>query len=233
MKTYPSIPSYRKVPRGEYCYAFEKLDGSNIRVEWRGYKKGDYLNYQYVNPDSFKFGTRHRLFDAKDPEYGRAIQIFLETQSVGLLDILKSKEYRSNNRGATFFLEMFGPNSFGAYHNFDDKFELKLIDVDIIGRGFVMPGDLMSLWNKVPHAEIVYTGCLTDLFIDYVRNGKFPVKEGVVTKGGKDVHHIWRAKIKTNWWMSELKRRAEQDARLKQLLTENEQEQYETANSQP
>lgn len=34
MKQYPTINYWNKGYFGESCYAFEKLDGSNIRAEW-------------------------------------------------------------------------------------------------------------------------------------------------------------------------------------------------------
>jgi hypothetical protein len=69
MKAYPSIPrstgmTFQEIPN---AYVFDKLDGSQIRVEWSR-KRGWY-----------KFGTRTRLFDQTDGQFGRAIPIFQRT----------------------------------------------------------------------------------------------------------------------------------------------------------
>jgi hypothetical protein len=56
----PSIP--REFSEFE-AYVFDKLDGSNLRFEWK--RKGGW----------YKYGTRHRLFDATDPGFGSAIEL--------------------------------------------------------------------------------------------------------------------------------------------------------------
>ena len=60
MKTYPSID--RDV-RNIFVYAFDKIDGSNIRAEWTPKKGFD------------KFGSRNCLMDASHPHLGDAIGI--------------------------------------------------------------------------------------------------------------------------------------------------------------
>jgi hypothetical protein len=58
----------------------------------------------------------------------------------------------------------------------------------------------------MPIAEVVYQGPLSLEFIDAVRNNEFPVKEGVVAKGGTG-HDLWMRKIKTLQYLEELKTR--------------------------
>lgn len=64
MKEYPKILGSERIPLNEECIAFDKLDGSNLRFEYSK-KQGWY-----------KFGTRRRLFDHTDPDFGSALEIF-------------------------------------------------------------------------------------------------------------------------------------------------------------
>lgn len=59
MKYYPSIT--KEIRHDIYIYAFDKLDGSNIRAEWNS-KRGFY-----------KFGTRNQLMDEKTDPWGQSI----------------------------------------------------------------------------------------------------------------------------------------------------------------
>ena len=66
IKHYPKINGIcgDYIPWGEECICFNKLDGSNLRFEF-SFKGGWY-----------KFGTRNRLFDKSDKDYGQAIDLF-------------------------------------------------------------------------------------------------------------------------------------------------------------
>jgi len=61
MKEYPSIG---KNVVGEKIYAFDKLDGSQVRAEWNKKKK------------FYKFGTRTRLLDTNDEYWGEAHKLY-------------------------------------------------------------------------------------------------------------------------------------------------------------
>lgn len=111
MKTYWEIPGPSKMPQSA-CIAFDKLDGSNLRFEWnrkRGWNK---------------FGTRRRLMDETDPEYGSAIQLFQETLAEGIEKVLKDeKAYRGVER-VTAFAEFYGPSSFAGWHDWNEPKQL-------------------------------------------------------------------------------------------------------------
>lgn len=81
MKTYPSIPKYKEVgiPSSSNCTAFEKLDGSNLRFEWR-------------NKWLKKYGTRTQLFDESNPMFAPAITIFHNQWAKDLAKILKKEQ---------------------------------------------------------------------------------------------------------------------------------------------
>jgi hypothetical protein len=68
-------------------------------------------------------------------------------------------------------------------------------------------------------------------FVEGVRQGRYPVREGVVAKGialGKKPnpqHGLWMAKVKTRWWLAEGRRRAAESDVFRQALEENLREQ--------
>jgi hypothetical protein len=193
MKSYPSIDGSSKAPHDQ-CIAFYKYDGSNLRFEWTK-KRGWHL-----------FGTRKRLFDETDPDFGGAIKMFRDTLAADVEAILK-KEYRDSQE-AVAFCEYFGDLSFAGQHKPEDTSKrLVLIDVDIHKKGFVSPREFVNNFCKKlgsRAAEVIYEGNLNASFIDDVRNGKYPVVEGVVCKGGSG-HRMWRCKVKTNSYLQKLK----------------------------
>lgn len=192
METYPSIRGPEKAPR-QPCIAFYKYDGSNLRFEWN--KKSGWN----------KFGTRKRLFDESDETFGNAIPMFLGEFADPLEKIFK-KKYRDIQK-VTIFCEFLGPNSFSGQHLEIDEHELKLIDVKLYKKGYISPREFVNIFCKnLPDksAEVIYDGNLTDQFIRDVREGKYPVFEGVVCKGGSG-HKLWRCKIKTDEYKEKLK----------------------------
>ena len=192
MKSYPSIEGPSRAPH-ESGIAFYKYDGSNLRFEFTK-KKG-----------WSKFGTRNRLFDHSDPDFGGAIDIFKESLASDLENIFK-KHYRDDHE-ITVFCEFFGKESFSGQHKKDDPKQLKLIDIEIYKKGFVSPRDFVNVFCKElgdKAAEVIYEGNFNDQFIQDVRDGKYPVWEGVVFKGGSR-HKLWRTKVKTNAYLEKLK----------------------------
>lgn len=192
MKQYPSIQNSSKAPR-DFCYAFYKYDGSNLRFTWQR-KKG-----------WCKFGTRRRLFDETDEVFGEAIPLFMEKVAPDIEPILK-KKYR-DARQFTVFCEFFGEESFAGQHKDDEK-ELRVIDVNVHKKGFIDPNTFVKLFLKEEFEdwapELIYRGNLNTSFIEDVRNGVYDVNEGVVCKGGKG-HDLWMCKIKTKKYLDKLK----------------------------
>jgi len=194
MKTYPHIDGPSKAPK-KPCIAFEKYDGSNLRFEWSK-KRGFY-----------KFGTKNRLFDESDPDYGTAIQLFNDTLADFVVDIVTA-----NFKGIQKFIayaEFLGERSFAGQHHPDDLKFLKLFDVNIHQKGFIPPNKFVKFCcNKGNDhvARVIYEGNLNHDFINKVRDGEFDVFEGVVCKGmtGKSIHTLWMTKIKTNAYRKKL-----------------------------
>lgn len=186
MKQYPEIPGSSKAPLGRPCIAFYKYDGSNLRWEWSP-KRGWY-----------KFGTRTQLFDHTHPLYGQAIPIFLGTMGDEI-----ARRCQKLERGVQriiVFTEFFGPSSFAGQHVQDEPKELRLIEANLFKRGLMKPRLFSDLFGDLPYcAQVVYEGNLNKPFIEDVREGRYPVWEGVVAKG-----EDFMVKIKTNAYMQKL-----------------------------
>src|SRR6185436_11759574 len=92
-----------------------------------------------------------------------------------------------------------------------EPMELRLFDVNINKRGLVGPRQFMKTFGHLPVPEVLCEGVLTRELIQDVRDGKYPVNEGVICKGGgeKSCHDIWMVKIKTTAYLAKLKERFE------------------------
>lgn len=224
MKTYLEIPGPSKAPQAP-CIAFNKLDGSNLRFEWS--KKNGW----------HKFGTRHGLFNATSEQWGSAIDVFDKTYAAGIVKILQdNKRYRGVDR-VIVFCEYFGTSSFAGWHNYDElqrgEGKLVLFDVSIYRKGFVLPKDFVDHFGSLGIAEVVYEGNFSKQFIQDVKEGKYPVAEGVVAKGvtarkrANSNQGLWMAKVKTNWWFDELRKRDSQSPDFHRALMDNLNEQGE------
>ena len=196
MIEYPSISQSSKAPR-QSCIAFEKYDGSNIRVKYTA-KKGFCL-----------FGSRTQLIDKSHPHLGEVIDIFNNKFADTLSCLIR--KYFPNEREAIVFGEFFGPQSFAGMHVPGDTKEFVPFDL-LIGnknRKFLLPHEFIKLFSpvvKIP--RIIYEGNLADNFIDDVRSGVYDVVEGVVCKGthpsGAYRGNVWMAKIKTQKYLDRL-----------------------------
>src|SRR5690242_2537340 len=100
MKSYPSIPHWRHGIWGETVYAFDKLDGSNIRVEWSK-KRGWY-----------KFGSRNVLLTSEQGILNKSIDIFNKKYAEVLEKKFKDDKDLRKSLKFVVFLEFFGENSF-------------------------------------------------------------------------------------------------------------------------
>lgn len=170
MKTYPSI-SYATESHLP-IYAFDKLDGSNIRVEWTS-KKGWH-----------KFGTRHRLLDETDPIFGQAPKLIADKYGDPLAKALKDAGY---DRAVCFF-ELRGPTSFAGMHNLQERLTVTLFDVAPFNHGILMPDRFIKLFGHLEHAPLLYQGPCTTDFIQSVYDSTLPgmTFEGVVCKSVND-----------------------------------------------
>lgn len=204
MKQYPSIEG--SPIKGATFYAFDKLDGSNIRAEWSP-KKG-----------FWKFGSRTQLIDETH---------FLGKHSIPLIkadEARYDKIFRSMKlEEATCFFEFYGDESFAGVHKEDDNFQIDLIDVSVFKRGMLPPSDFVKKFcGNVPTAMLLYVGNITDTFIRQVRERTLPgmTFEGVVCKGPplKKNYPPYMFKLKSNEWIEKVKQQYTDVSKLKELL---------------
>lgn len=201
MKQYPSIPHLDKFLFGQTIWAFDKLDGSNLRFSWEK-KKG--WN---------KFGSRRVMIGPND-YLGEGIKIFMEKYSEDLEKVFFDK-YKSIQE-VTVFGEFFGENSFAGEHFEEDPKDVIIFDVNIYKRGIIPPSEFLKNFEHLHIPELVYQGEFNDRFIKDVRENKFNLKEGVIVKSSLNkVTHL--TKIKTNDWLKRVKEKLG-EKRLKEEL---------------
>lgn len=188
MKEYPTISS---VIVHQPIYAFDKLDGSNIRAEWSK-KRGFY-----------KFGKRHGLVDESDSLLGEAKGLVQETYTEALSKIFVKQRWQN----AVCFFEHVGPNSFAGNHEAEPH-EVVFIDVAAEKKGILEPQEFIRTFFDVKTAAFLYHGNPNSTFVESVRAGKLEgmTFEGVVCKGkyvspGRPLMF----KVKSEAWIKKLK----------------------------
>jgi len=194
MTTYRQIEGITKNKNiGKSCYSFYKYDGSNLRWEWN--KKRGF----------FKYGSRKRLFDGSDDQFGKALLLFKEKYEEPLSRILVDK-FRQDK--VVVFTEYFGENSFAGTHDENDEMELKLFDIHVIKKGVLSPKEFLKTFGHLDFcAELLHEGNFNKEYIQKIReNIDGSLNEGVVVKGGKG-HSLWMSKIKTLSFLEKLKKK--------------------------
>ena len=189
MKSYPSI-DYQIITTIP-IYAFDKLDGSNIRAEWSR-KKG-----------FWKFGTRRRLLDKTDPMLGDAPKLVKEKYEEDL-----SKIFYDNKWGRVLcFFEYWGENSFAGNHEEDEEQTVTLIDINPFKKGILPPAEFLKVAAGLDMAKWLYRGRVNPTLLSEVRSGKLSnmTFEGVVCKGVKGKQLVM-FKIKSRAWIEEVRR---------------------------
>jgi hypothetical protein len=226
---YPSIEGPTFAFLNTPCVAFEKYDGSNLRFFW-DQKRGWHST-----------GTRYRWFKAATPTFGIAVELFQKQYSRGILETLRRfKEYRGVTE-LVAFCEFFGPGTFSGLHIEGEPRQLILFDIWLPGRDFIPPKDFIAHFGPLKTARVVYEGPFSRRFIEDVQAGKYAVAEGVVAKGtysrrqrkGKAEQEVWMAKVKTQTWLEELRRRAGESEDLRKEFEQNWREQQLPAELEP
>lgn len=187
MKRYPEIP-YKISDIPVYC--FDKLDGSNIRAEWT--RKTEFS----------KFGSRHRLIDKNDSQFGEAVDLILYTYGDVLSSVFREERYTE----AVAFFEFYGANSFAGTHVSDEDHYVTLIDVNVYKRGILPPKEFLKLFGHLGIPNMVYYGRPGHDFVESVRNRtlKGITFEGVVCKSMHKNKPLM-FKIKTRDWIRKIK----------------------------
>jgi len=191
MKSYPSIT--KDLRADVYIYAFNKLDGSNIRAEWNS-KRGFY-----------KFGSRTQLIDENTKPLGKAIKIIREKYEEDLGMVFKEQKWKD----ALCFFEFYGPNSFAGQHKDDEEQTVTLIDINPYKHGILEPVQFIKLFKHLDIPKVLFEGHITTDFVDKVKASslKEMAYEGVVCKGANDKKTKMPImfKIKSRAWLEKLK----------------------------
>jgi hypothetical protein len=200
MKSYPSIT--KDVRQDIYIYAFDKLDGSNMRAEWNS-KKGFY-----------KFGTRTQLTDEKTMPFGRAIPLIREKYEQDLALVFQERKWRD----AICFFEYWGPSSFAGTHNFEEEMTVTLIDVNPYKEGILPPTEFIKYFGHLDIPKVLYEGHVSSELFDKVKQSTLEgmTYEGVVCKGANDKKTKMPVmfKIKSHAWLDRLREYCKGDEAL-------------------
>lgn len=199
MKSYPSIT--KEIRHDVYIYAFDKLDGSNIRAEWNK-KKGFY-----------KFGTRTQLMDEKTMPFGQAIPLLKDKYERDLAMIFEERGWRD----AICFFEYWGQDSFAGAHNFEKPMDIILIDVNPYKEGILPPTQFIKYFGHLDTAKVLYEGQVSVELFDKVKQSTLPgmTGEGVVCKGCNEKTRMpVMFKIKSQAWLNRLKEYCKGDEAL-------------------
>lgn len=191
---YPKIPDTTNCPLKK-CWAFEKYDGTNMHFE---FEKGNFISFG-TRRDSFLFNEDgFSDFLKVHPELHKSIEVFDKYIAEYLF------LYNSNMSGI-LFTEYLGPNSFAGQHAYNDTMRHVIIDLMIFNK-LVAPSKFIEIFKPSPfeYAKLIYSGKYSGQFAEDVRNGKYPVNEGVIIKGINN-KQVYMAKIKTNRYMERLK----------------------------
>lgn len=191
MKPYPSIASSQGQQFREFeAYVFDKLDGSNLRMEWT--RKVGWS----------KFGTRSRLFDETDTDFGTAIPVFRRDWAIPLAEVARQQRWNH----LIVFMEFHGKNSFAGKHDPADEKKLTLFDACPDKKGLLGPRAFLDTFDGLPYAKFFGICKWTRGFVERVRAGTEPggmTFEGVVGKAGSR-HELVMAKAKTQAWVDKV-----------------------------
>jgi len=197
MKQYPTIDkTIMNIP----VWVWDKLDGSNIRVEWTR-KNG-----------LAKFGSRHQLID--NSHLLRESIVLIKEYENDLNVIFK----RMRVPKITMFWEFFGERSFAGNH-FEEPHKVVLLDVFVYKQGCMQSNNFYKMFNSIiPIPNLLHHGYVrSDLEQAIRKNEMFDITfEGVVCKGAvkKNMGFPRMFKIKTNAWLEKLKNYCANDDKM-------------------
>jgi len=184
-------------------YAFDKLDGSQIRAEWT--RKNGF----------FKFGSRRVLIDDTHP-LGKAVGLVQDKYTDDLGRVFR----RERLDKVTCFFEFFGPSSFAGQHVENEDHQVLLFDIDVYKKGLLDPPDYLKLVGDLDIAQLLYTGRAGPLFEETVRDSQLEgmTFEGVVCKALQKNRTPVMFKIKTKAWIAKLREFCAGDLKMFDLL---------------
>lgn len=204
MKHYPSIT--KEVIHNWKIYAFDKLDGSQIRAEWNS-KRGFY-----------KFGTKNQLIDVNTKPWGLAIKLINNKYSDSLHKVFTEQKWKD----AMCFFELWGPNSFAGTHNFNEELTTTLFDVNPYKKGILEPQEFIKFFGHLDIPKVLYEGEVSVELFDKVKQSTLTgmTYEGVVCKGASLTNAQMPAmfKIKSKAWLDKLRLYCKENEKLFAML---------------
>ncbi len=198
MKTYPTID---RVVVNLPIYAFDKLDGSNIRAEWTR-KKG-----------FWKFGSRKCLVGEDNKLLGKAQRLVLDKYDDDLSKLFREQRWQK----AVVFFEYHGPRSFAGWHDDRDEHTVTLFDIAGDKKGILEPRTFLKTFGHLDIAPLLYQGNSNSDFSTQVEEGQLEgmTFEGVVCKGKYiSPGRPKMFKIKNLAWIEKLKLKCKDDEKL-------------------
>jgi hypothetical protein len=204
MKQYHKLYYWKPELLGEEIWAFDKLDGQNLRFE-ANFKRGFY-----------KFGSRTQMISDKDEQFGVGVNLFMEKYSEPLMNIFAKNWGKNKFANFTVFAELVGENSFAGRHDPNDELDVILFDVWIYQKGWVQPQKFIDEFGHLGIPNLIYQGELDDRIIKDIQENKFNLKEGVIAKG-VDKNDTFMMKIKTKSWLKRVKNELGEKALLEDM----------------
>jgi hypothetical protein len=204
MKHYPSIT--KEVYHNIDIYAFDKLDGSQIRAEWNS-KRGFY-----------KFGSKNQLIDQSTKPWGRSINLINDKYQKDLSQVFNDNKWKD----AICFFELWGASSFAGTHNFEEELTTTLFDVNPYKQGILEPDQFIQLFGHLDIPKVLYCGQVSVELFDQVKQSTLPgmTCEGVVCKGASqtNAHMPVMFKIKSKMWLEKLRVHCNGNEKLFEIL---------------
>jgi hypothetical protein len=207
MKEYPStnnVPVFHKP-----FYVVDKLDGQNVRAEWNRKTK------QFV-----KFGKRHTMLDASDPQMGLAVELIKQGFEKKLSEVFVDNRWEN----VVAFFEFYGPRSFCGFHHPEDELKCTLIDLNVHKKGIIHPREFLRVVKDsgVDAAKFHGIHNVGPEFIQLVSDGKLEgmAPEGVMCKGDplKNGFPPHMFKLKTRAWIERLRAQCRTPEEFQALL---------------
>jgi len=187
MKKFPSIPNK---PKKEFKgYAFDKLDGSNLRISWsKGEGWVDFATRTHSIP------TDHKIFKEG---YDYFLKYWKETLE---------KSIKENNwKKVDFFFEFFGDKSLAGRHVEGDPKRMVLIDVCVNNKAKLM--DPQSFLDTFKDLKIPKFLGILEYNEDLIEKVKHSILEGMTFEGIvlKDMKGN-RLKLKSDRWKNKIRK---------------------------